>query len=150
MIRPTSSRDSGRRRPPAPGAAPSSAPGAGDGLSIGSALRLIRTRRQLTQTAAGRLDGAPDHRTISHWETGRKVPSLRLLARYLGALGLDFRALQEALDQVSGEADRKAEEISEKLAQISAAVEHMAGQVDAVDTLARRVDVLERQLSQAP
>ncbi len=71
-----------------------------DSLPIGEALRLIRTRKGLTQVAASKLTGAPDYRTLSHWETGRKSPSLRLLSAYLGALGLDFADLQKALDHV--------------------------------------------------
>ncbi len=56
--------------------------------------------------AAGQLASAPDHRALSHWETARKVPSLRLLTAYLRALGLDFHALRDALDQVDGSAGR--------------------------------------------
>ena len=69
---------------------------------IAAALRFLRRRKQLTQKAAAQLNGAPDHRTLSHWECRRKVPSLRLLTRYLGALSLDFRALQDAIDEVNG------------------------------------------------
>ncbi len=105
---------------------------------IADALRLIRTRERLSQTAASRLDGAPDFRTLSHWETCRKQPSLRLLARYLRALGLDFHDLQDALDQV-GEGGTTAERIAE-----------LAGQIDrlarAVEDLGeRRQVVLERR-----
>ncbi|MCP3964690.1 MAG: hypothetical protein GY719_43235 [bacterium] len=82
-------------------------PGADFGALIAGALRLIRTRAELTQTAASKLPGAPDFRTISHWETRRKLPSLRLLIGYLRALDLDLCNLQEALDQISG---REAEE----------------------------------------
>ncbi len=40
---------------------------------IGAALRELRKGRGIkTQTAAGQLPGAPDFRTLSHWETGRK------------------------------------------------------------------------------
>ncbi len=75
-----------------------------DSLSVlPDALRLIRTRKGLTQTAASKRPGAPDFRTLSHWETRRKVPSLRLLSGYLEALELDFSDLQEALDQVRGD-----------------------------------------------
>ncbi len=71
-------------------------------LPIAEALRLIRTREGLTQTAASKRQGAPDFRTLSHWETRRKLPSLKLLSRYLRALDLDFCDLQEALDEVAG------------------------------------------------
>jgi len=73
-----------------------------DSLPIAEALRLIRTRQGLTQAAASRRQGAPDFRTLSHWETRRKVPSLPLLSGYLAALDLDFSDLQAALDQVRG------------------------------------------------
>ena len=70
---------------------------------IGDALRLIRTRMCLTQTAAAsRGPGAPNFRSISKWETRRKLPSLRALYRYLISLGLDLHDLQEAIDQLEG------------------------------------------------
>ena len=69
---------------------------------IAEALRLLRIRTGLTQTAAGSLDGAPDFRTLSHWETRRKYPSLKLLIGYLQAMNLDFHDLQDALNQVKG------------------------------------------------
>ncbi len=69
--------------------------------NIADALRLLRTKEGLTQTAAGALDGAPDFRTLSHWETRRKLPGMRLLTGYLDALGLDFHDLQDALDAVT-------------------------------------------------
>ena len=50
----------------------------GDLVSIAAALRVLRTRLKLTQTAIGQLPGAPDFRTISHWECSRKFPSLPL------------------------------------------------------------------------
>ncbi len=73
-----------------------------DELPIGQALRLIRARLGLTQTAATRGSGAPDFRTLSHWETGRKVPSLKLLYHYLVSLDLNFHDLQDALDLARG------------------------------------------------
>ncbi len=69
--------------------------------NLADALRLLRTTQGLTQTAVGKLDGAPDFRTLSHWETRRKNPGLRLLTGYLDALGLDFHDLQDALDTVT-------------------------------------------------
>ncbi len=69
---------------------------------IGEALLLLRVRKGLTQTAASKLAGAADYRTLSHWETGRKLPSYALLRSYVTSLGFDFHDLQEALDQVEG------------------------------------------------
>ncbi len=66
---------------------------------IQQALRLLRTRLGVTQTEVDQR-GGPDYRTISHWETGRKHPSLRLLAQHLAALECDFHDLQDALDQL--------------------------------------------------
>ncbi len=80
-------------------------PMASESLPIAEALRLIRRRKGLTQVAASKLDGAPDFRTLSHWETRRKSPSLRLLSGYLSSLGLDFSDLQQALDEVTGRKD---------------------------------------------
>ncbi len=94
-------------------------------LPIAEALRLIRQHLGLTQIAAARHAGAPDFRTLSHWETGRKMPSLRLLYSYLQSLGLDFRDLQDALDLVSGQTPRR-----------------RAGQ----SGVARRIDERERRL----
>ena len=71
-------------------------------MMIGDALRLLRTRRSLTQTAAAKREGAPDFRTLSQWETRRKLPSMRLLTSYLDSLGCDLHDLQDALDQVNG------------------------------------------------
>ncbi len=78
-----------------------------DELPIAEALRLIRKHLGSTQTVATRGAGAPDFRTLSHWETGRKMPSLRLLYRYLRSLGLNFRDLQDALDLVRGETPKQ-------------------------------------------
>ena len=71
-------------------------------LPIADALRLLRARRGITQLAASKLEGAPDFRTLSQWETRRKVPSLPLLYRYLRVLGCDFRDLQGVLDEFEG------------------------------------------------
>ena len=70
------------------------------GLRLAEALRLIRTRAGLTKTAAAEHDGAPDRRVLSDWENRREIPTLELIERYLAALDLDVRDLQEALDQV--------------------------------------------------
>ncbi len=74
---------------------------------IAEALLLLRIRKRLTQTAASKLPGAADYRTVSHWESGRKLPSYALLRRYLESLGLDFHDLQDALDQVEGNVPKR-------------------------------------------
>ena len=84
-------------------------------MQIADALRLMRNREGLTQTAACRRDGAPDVRTLSHWETGRKCPSFKLLDRYLASQGFDFRDLQDALDQVKGEPPRNSRQALREL-----------------------------------
>ncbi len=84
-------------------------------MQIAEALRLLRTRQGLTQTAASKRAGAPDYRTLSHWETRRKTPSLRLLNGYLRCLGLDFRDLETALEQVEGRVSDRLEEGFERL-----------------------------------
>ena len=78
-----------------------------DEIPIAQALRLIRSHLGFTQSVATRNAGAPDFRTLSHWETGRKVPSLKLLYRYLLSLGLDFSDLQDALDLARGERSKR-------------------------------------------
>ncbi len=67
----------------APGARPE-----GLAVQIAEALRLLRTRRGLTQTAASQGEGAPDFRSVSQWETCRKMPSLKLLIGYAPLLAL--------------------------------------------------------------
>ncbi len=84
-------------------------------MQIAEALRLLRTRENLTQTAASKRKGAPDFRTLSHWETRRKMPSLKLLYGYLTSLGLDFCDLQEALHQVEGAAPKRLQDGLERL-----------------------------------
>ncbi len=76
-------------------------------MQIGEALRLLRVRKGLTQTAASKREGAPDFRTLSHWESRRKLPSLKLLSRYLASLDLDFHDLQDALDQIGNAVPRR-------------------------------------------
>lgn len=79
-------------------------------MRIAEALRLLRKRQGLTQTAASKLEGAPDPRTLSHWETSRKLPSLKLLRPYLKSLGFDFCDLEEALSLVEGTVDDPVQE----------------------------------------
>ncbi len=71
-------------------------------MRIAEALRLLRAGRGLTQRAASKPPDAPNYRTLSHWENERKIPSLKLLYRYLESLGLDFCDLQAALDKAEG------------------------------------------------
>ncbi len=111
---------------------------------IGEALRIIRTRQGLTQVAASKLRGAPDFRTLSHWETARKLPSLRLLMPYLHALGLDLIDLQAALDQVQGEPSRTA--TAERLAGLAARVHSLEGLATTVEGLSATVTALEARV----
>ncbi len=97
---------------------------------MAEALRLLRTRKGLTQTAASKRQGAPDFRTLSHWETRRKLPSLKLLRSYLTSLDLDFSDLQEALNQVEGTAPKRLQ--------------------DGLDRLKHRVAELERHMKLPP
>ncbi len=106
---------------------------------LADALRLIRTCQRLTQTAASQIDGVPDFRTLSHWETRRKVPTMRLLTRYLEAIGLDFHDLQDALDQIGqvGTTVRRIGELDGQLDRLARVVEDLAE---------RRMVVLEKRL----
>ncbi len=105
-----------------------------DSLPIAEALRHLRQGLKLTQAAAAaRSEGSPDFRTLSHWETARKLPSLPLLTRYLAGLELDLHDLQDALDQVRGwHSGRRVDEIAGE-------VEGLAGRVDDVERLIERV-----------
>ncbi len=105
--------------------------------SLGAALRELRKAQGIpTQTAAGQLPGAPDFRTLSHWETGKKDPSLPLLRSYLAALGLDFHALQDAIDQVDGSAERRVEKLAAQVDRLARVAEDLGE---------RRLPVLERR-----
>lgn len=98
-------------------------------MKIAEALRLLRTRKGLTQTAASKRENAPDFRTLSHWETRRKLPSLRLLRNYLTSLGHDFHDLQGALDQVEGKVPRRMQNGLEELEQRIREIERHVGLV---------------------
>lgn len=74
-------------------------------IPIADALRLLREGEKLTQTEVAKR-GGPDFRTISHWETGRKMPSLTLLLRFLDALELDLHDLQAAFNQLANRPDK--------------------------------------------
>ncbi len=50
---------------------------------IAEALRMLRTRQGLTQTAVAKREGAPDFRTLSHWENRRRQPGAVKLRSYL-------------------------------------------------------------------
>ncbi len=123
-------------------------------MRIAEALRLLRTREGLTQTGASKREGAPDFRTLSHWETRRKMPSMKLLASYLRSLGLDFHDLQDALDQIEGKiprglelADKLLNESLEELGKdpdFCRRVSSFLGQED----VAPRLDDLDRRLRQ--
>ncbi len=127
-------------------------------IPVAEALRDLRERQGLTQTAVGRIAGAPDHRTLSHWETGRKQPSLRLLTGYLEALGLDFHDLQDAIEHFDGSAVRRVDDIAgqvDRLARVCedlgerrlAVLERRSGRIDEiaaeVERLAERIAALE-------
>ncbi len=107
-------------------------------MLIAEALRMLRTRAGLTQTAASKREGAPDHRTLSHWETRRKLPSLKLLNEYLRSLGLDFSDLQEALEQVEGSGQsmlqKKVVELEERIVLLEQQVSTTNGDVQALDS----------------
>ncbi len=114
--------------PPATSPDLAAAPAAGKPANqVAEALRLLRTRRGLTQAAASQLEGAPNVRTVCHWETGRKIPSLKFLIPYLGSLGLDLVDLQDALDEVRAP--------------------YPAGCRAGLDELEQRVAEMERRLS---
>ncbi len=120
-------------------------------MRIAEALRLLRTREGLTQTAASKRPEAPDFRTLSHWETRRKMPSLKLLDGYLRSLGRDFHDLQDALDQIEGKtpkrlelADKLLREGLEKVARDPDFCRMVTGPLDS--GIGDRLDDLERRL----
>ncbi len=96
-------------------------------MRIAEALRLLRAGQGLTQLAASKPPDAPNYRTLSHWENERKVPSLKLLYRYLESLGLDFCDLQAALDKVAGDGTGNVKDALERLEQRLARLEARLG-----------------------
>ena len=100
-------------------------------MKVGEALRLLRVRAGLTQRAASKLEGAPDYRTLSHWENGHKTPSFMLLETYLGLLGFDFGDLQQALDQVNGRSetrfDREIRKVNRRVAELEERIRQIEG-----------------------
>ncbi len=122
-------------------------------MRIAEALRLLRTREGLTQTAASKRDNAPDFRTLSHWETRRKMPSMKLLDGYLRSLGLDFHDLQDALDQIEGKTPKRLE-LADKL--LNEGLEKLGGDPDFCrrvssslgEDVAPRLKELERRVRQ--
>ena len=99
------------------GAAPEAS---GGSVKIGDALRILRVRRGLPQKRAGALEGAPDWRTLSHWETGRKTPSFPLLSTYLEVLGFNFIDLEEAIQQANGGSPTRLRDEIEALRKVQA------------------------------
>lgn len=88
--------DEARQRVPATSSGPV------DPQHLGKALRLLRTRQNVTQVAVSeraRLTKA----MLSCYETGAQLPSMHSLASTLNALKADFHELQDALDQVQEE-----------------------------------------------
>jgi transcriptional regulator with XRE-family HTH domain len=79
--------------------APASSGGPVDPQSLGKALRLLRTRQNVTQVSIADRAGLTKA-MLSCYETGAQLPSMHSLASTLKALGADFHDLQDALDQV--------------------------------------------------
>jgi len=67
--------------------------------TLGPALRLLRGRRHLKQMQVAAKAGITKA-MLSSYETGAAVPSLQSLLSILGALGSNFRELQDALHAV--------------------------------------------------
>jgi len=70
-----------------------------DAKSLGTALRLIRIRRNMTQGEVAARAGLTKA-MLSSYEIGSKLPSFQSLAAVLDALQGDFHNLQEALDEL--------------------------------------------------
>lgn len=70
-----------------------------DSSSLGSALRLLRARQNLTQGAVATRAGLTKA-MLSSYEIGSKLPSFQSLTSILSALDRNFHDLQEALDEV--------------------------------------------------
>ena len=64
-------------------------------------LRSLRTRTGRTQVDVAASAGVPQA-NLSRWESGKVRPSLESLVAVLNALSLDFRDLQDSLDEAGG------------------------------------------------
>ena len=91
--------------------APASSGGPVDPQSLGKALRLLRTRQNVTQVSIADRAGLTKA-MLSCYETGAQLPSMHSLASTLKALAADFHDLQDALDQVQ-EQDSQSEPAEE-------------------------------------
>ncbi len=112
-------------------------------LPIGPALRLLRMHQGLTQTAVGELPGSVRQRSLSHWETGRTMPSLKNVATFLKALHLDFHDLQDALDATAREPAPPTIRIDVLAAKLDTLSQRIVG-------LERRLSVVERYQTEQP
>lgn len=63
-------------------------------------LRSLRTRTGRTQVDVAAQAGVPQA-NLSRWESGKVRPSLESLIAVLNALDLDFRDLQDSLDEAA-------------------------------------------------
>jgi transcriptional regulator with XRE-family HTH domain len=72
-----------------------------DPVSFGKALRLLRSRRHLTQTVVAETAGITKA-MLSAYERGTHLPSLPSLAPVLNVLHGDLHDLQDVLDEVEG------------------------------------------------
>jgi len=67
--------------------------------NLGPALRHLRLTRELTQLEVAQR-AAVTKAMVSGYETAGRLPSVRTLARLLGALDTDFQGLHEAIELV--------------------------------------------------
>ncbi len=104
-------------------------------------MRLLRRRKGLTQTAVSKLPESVDHRSLSHWETGRKLPALKNVVAFLSALEFDFHDLQDALNAVGSAVEPRAMRVD----QISEMLDLLHQRLVGVE---RRISVVERRLSE--
>ncbi|HKI00841.1 MAG TPA: helix-turn-helix transcriptional regulator [Thermoanaerobaculia bacterium] len=70
-------------------------------VSLGKALTLLRSRRNLTRSTVAEMAGMTPLR-LSAYERGICLPSLPSLVPVLTILGSDLRDLQDVLDEVEG------------------------------------------------
>lgn len=70
------------------------------GLSVGKALRLLRTQHGYNQVELCERTGLTSSR-MSRYESGHTVPTLPTVHRILQGLGVSFAEFQEALDRVA-------------------------------------------------
>ena len=106
-------------------------------------LRGLRLRRGRTQVEVAAQAGVPQA-NLSRWESGKVRPSLESLVAVLTALGIDFRDLQDALEDVLGGMGTSG---SHARSRLSGSLSGSARMLEQLEQLDRRVTRIENAMT---